>query len=151
MLIERGSDLVLASGNAGKLAEFSHLLAGFGCRLLSLSALGLSEPEETEHSFAGNAALKARAAAKATGMLALSDDSGLVIEGLHGGPGIYTADWSETGTGRDFRRAMTKTWALLRAIDTKPPFRAEFVCVLALARPTGEVETFRGAVAGQIV
>ena len=88
--------IVLASHNAGKLREISELLAPYGIDVVSAGELGLEEPEETEDNFAGNARIKAHFAARASGLPALSDDSGVEVEGLHGQPGVYTADWAET-------------------------------------------------------
>jgi XTP/dITP diphosphohydrolase len=147
----RGQDLLVASGNAGKLAEFTALLAPFGNRVLSLKDLGLSEPEETEFTFAGNARLKARAAVAASGLPSLADDSGLMVDILGGWPGIYTADWAEGSDGRDFDVAMTKTWDMLRAIRAKPPYLALFHCVLVLSFPSGKDLVFNGRLLGQIV
>ena len=98
--------LVVASHNAGKLREIADLLRPFGVATVSAGELGLPEPEETETTFEGNARLKARAAAKASGLPALSDDSGLAVEALGGDPGIYSARWAETPQGRDFGHAM---------------------------------------------
>ena len=147
----RGQKLLVATGNAGKLAEFNALLAPFGTTVLSLRDLGLAEPEETEFSFAANATLKARAATRASGLPALADDSGLSVEALGGLPGIYTADWAERGRGRDFDQAMCKTWSMLQAVRQKPPLTAVFHCVLVLAWPTGRHVVFDGRLAGQIV
>lgn len=146
-----GGDLLVATGNAGKLEEFRALLAPFGTRLHSLRDHGLSEPEETETSFVGNALVKARAAHRATGLATLADDSGLMVEALGGAPGIYTADWAETGQGRDFGRAMAKTWGLLQAVRAPAPRRARFVCVLALVWPDGSEQAFEGRLEGEIV
>lgn len=150
-MIKRGQDLLIASGNVGKLAEFAALLAPLGTRVLSLQDLGLTEPEETETTFAGNAHLKARAAAMASGLPALADDSGLSIAALGGLPGIYTADWAERSTGRDFGHAMVKTWRLLEAIGAQPPLKAVFHCTLVLAWPKGPDVVICGQVSGQIV
>lgn len=147
----RGADLLIATGNAGKLAEFAALLRPFATRIHSLRDLGLSEPAETEASFAGNALVKARAGAQASGMATLADDSGLKVEALGGAPGIFTADWAETATGRDFGRAMTKTWGLLEAVGAAAPRRATFCCVLALVWPDGREEIFEGRLEGEIV
>lgn len=147
----RGAELLVATGNAGKMAEFSELLAPFGTRLRSLRDLGLAEPEETELSFVGNARLKARTGAAASGLPTLADDSGLVVADLRGAPGIYTADWAEGARGRDFCAAMTKTWGLLEAVRAPAPRVAEFRCVLALAWPDGREQFFEGRLAGQIV
>lgn len=147
----RGRDLLIASGNAGKLAEFAALLQPFGTRVLSLKDLGLSEPEETEYTFAGNARLKARAACLASGLPTLADDSGLTVDALGGWPGIHTADWAEGGAGRDFDIAMTKTWHMLTATGTEPPYMATFHCALVLSWPGAEDLVFSGELGGQIV
>lgn len=147
----RGAELLIATGNAGKMAEFSALLAPYGTRLRSLKDLGLTEPEETETSFAGNALVKARAGVRASGLPTLADDSGLVVVALGGAPGVYTADWAETGCGRDFGAAMVKTWGLLEAIGAPEPRIAEFFCVLALAWPDGRQQVFEGRLRGRIV
>jgi XTP/dITP diphosphohydrolase len=102
--------IVLASHNKGKLREIQALLAPFGIACVSAGELGLEEPVETETSFAGNARLKAHFAAQAAGLPALSDDSGICVDGLDGAPGVYTADWAETPSGRDFTMAMTRVW-----------------------------------------
>ncbi len=147
----RGADLLVATGNAGKLEEFAALLAPYGARIRSLTDLNLPEPDETEYTFAGNALLKARAAARASGLPTLADDSGLVVQDLGGAPGIYTADWAETGKGRSFALAMTKTWGLLQATGTPQPHRAAFRCVLAVVWPDGQEQVFDGRLPGQIV
>ena len=147
----RGAEVLVATGNSGKMAEFSALLAPYGTRLRSLRDLALPEPDETEFSFIGNARLKALAGARASGLPTLADDSGLVVAGLAGSPGIYTADWAEGGNGRDFVRAMTLTWDLLAAVGTPVPHRAEFRCTLVLAWPEGTARVFEGRLAGQIV
>ena len=103
-----GSKLLIATHNKGKLEEMAHLLQPFGVEVVGAAALDLPEPEETEDTFVGNARIKAHAAARATGLPALSDDSGITIDALNGAPGVYTADWAETGNGRDLhtRRAI---------------------------------------------
>ena len=146
-----GGELVLASHNAGKLREISALLGPHGFRVRSAAEFGLSEPAETETSFAGNARIKAHYAAKGTGLPALSDDSGLEVDALDGAPGVYTADWAETGQGRDFGMAMEKLWQKLEEIGAPAPRRARFVCTLCIAWPDGEDVVVRGQVAGQIV
>jgi XTP/dITP diphosphohydrolase len=147
----QGQDLLVASGNAGKLAEFSALFKPFGTRVLSLKDLGLSEPEETEFTFVGNARLKARSAVAVSGLPSLADDSGLTVDILGGWPGIYTADWAETADGRDFDIAMQKTWDLLQAMHGKPPYLAAFHCILVLSFPSGPDLVFNGKLLGQIV
>ena len=146
-----GAKLVLASHNSGKLEEIRLLLAPFPVAVISAKELGLPVPEETESTFAGNATLKALAAAKATGLPALADDSGLEVEALRGAPGVHTADWAETPAGRDFVLAMTKVWERLEATRAAFPRRAKFCSTLALAWPDGHVEVFAGQIAGQIV
>jgi XTP/dITP diphosphohydrolase len=145
----RGAELLVATGNAGKMAEFADLLAPFGTRLKSLKDLGLGEPEETEASFVGNARLKARAGMAASGLPTLADDSGLEVIGIGAAPGIYTADWAEGAKGRDFGVAMKKTWGLLDAVGG--PRTAVFRCVLVLVWPNGAEEIFQGRLTGQIV
>jgi len=143
--------LVVASHNAGKVREIGELLAPFGLDVVSAAALDLPEPEETEPDFAGNARLKAVAAAKASGLPALADDSGLVVEALGGAPGIHSARWAEGDGGRDFMRAMTRVWEELEARSAPEPRRAHFVCALALAWPDGATRVFEGRVHGRIV
>ncbi len=146
-----GDKLVIATHNAGKLREISALLAPFGVEVIGAAALGLEEPEETEDTFAGNARIKAHFAAKATGLPALSDDSGIMVEALDGAPGVYTADWAETPEGRDFPMAMQKVWDLLEAKGAPEPRRASFNATLCLAWPDGHDEIFVGRVDGRIV
>lgn len=143
--------LVIATHNAGKLAEFAALLAPFGVEVVSAGSLGLPEPEETEATFVGNARIKAHAAARASGMPALADDSGITIDALGGAPGVYTADWAAVPGGRDFVKAMRETWERLEAVKAPAPRRAQFRCTLVLAWPDGEDRVFEGALAGQVV
>jgi XTP/dITP diphosphohydrolase len=111
----------------------------------------LSDPEETEDTFLGNARIKAHAAAKALGVPALADDSGLEIEALGGDPGVRTADWAETPSGRDFDVAMGRAHDALLAAGAAEPWTARFVSVLVLAWPDGHEETFRGEVNGRVI
>ncbi|HEX4295517.1 MAG TPA: RdgB/HAM1 family non-canonical purine NTP pyrophosphatase [Rhizomicrobium sp.] len=141
-------DLVVASHNKGKLREIEELLAPLGFALKSAAELGLPEPEETGLTFEDNAILKARAAADASGIAALADDSGLSVDALGGAPGIYSARWA--GETKDFNAAMVRVGRELAAANTADT-SAKFVCVLALAEPHGKVETFRGEVRGQLV
>jgi len=143
--------LVVATHNAGKLREIDALLAPFGIEGVSAGALGLPEPAETEHSFAGNARLKAHAAAQAAGLPALSDDSGLAVDALDGAPGVRTADWAETPAGRDFAMAMARVWRELEAAAAPEPRRATFHCCLCVAWPDGADAVFDGTVAGRLV
>lgn len=147
----RGQTLVIASHNAGKIREIRDLLAPFGITVTSVKALGLPEPAETETTFAGNARIKAQAAARASGHPALADDSGIIVDGLDGAPGVYTADWAETPSGRDFRMAMEKTWHLLEERRAPEPRTARFFCALCLAWPDGRDQIFEGSVEGRIV
>jgi XTP/dITP diphosphohydrolase len=140
--------LVVASHNAGKVREIGALLVPLGVEAVSADELRLPEPEETETTFVGNAALKARAAAEASGLPALADDSGLEVFALGGEPGVYSARWA--GERRDFGLAMCKVWEALQAKDAVD-FSARFVCVLALARPGKDVQTFEGEARGTIV
>jgi XTP/dITP diphosphohydrolase len=147
----QGSELLIATHNAGKLEEIGALLRPLGVAVISAGALGLPEPEETETTFAGNARLKAHAAARATGRIALADDSGISIDALDGAPGVYTADWAMTETGRDFVMAMNRAWTELEAVAAPYPRRAQFNCTLVLAWPDGHDEVFEGVVPGQLV
>ena len=146
-----GAQLVIATHNRGKLEEIADLLSPFGVALTSNADHGLPEPEETEDTFVGNARLKAHAAAKATGLPALADDSGIEIDGLNGAPGVHTADWAETPQGRDFAMAMQRTWDELEALQAPFPRTARFCCTLVLAWPDGHDEVFAGVMPGQIV
>lgn len=139
--------VVVASHNAGKVHEIGALLAPLGVEAVSAGSLGLPEPEETEPTFAGNAALKARAASVASGLPALADDSGLEVFALGGAPGVYSARWA--GAGKDFASAMRRVREEMQRADTSDP-GARFVCALALARGE-EVEVFEGEARGRIV
>jgi len=143
--------LVVATHNAGKLREISALLAPFGVEVVSAGSLGFEEPDETEDTFAGNARIKAHFAAKQSGLPALSDDSGIMVDALDGAPGVYTADWAETPDGRDFPMAMGKVWSMLDKVDAKEPRLASFNCTLCLAWPDGHDEIFEGKVEGRLV
>ena len=148
MKLTRGATLVLASHNKGKLREIAELLAPFGLDVKSADALGLPEPEETESSFIGNALLKARAAAEASGFVALADDSGLAVHALDGAPGIYSARWA--GEDKNFLSAMERVERELLAKNATD-YSAKFVCVLALVAPDGEEQVFEGDVHGTLV
>ncbi|MDB6180976.1 RdgB/HAM1 family non-canonical purine NTP pyrophosphatase [Paracoccus fistulariae] len=143
--------LLVATHNAGKLAEMRALLAPRGIEVVGAAEMGLSEPVETEDNFVGNARIKARSAVEATGLPALSDDSGISVDALNGAPGVYTADWAETGNGRDFAMAMQRTWDELEAIDAPAPRKAQFRCTLVLMWPDGHDEVFEGVLPGQVV
>lgn len=150
-ILAKGSTLVVASHNEGKVREIRELLVPFGVKTVSASELGLEEPEETGLTFAANAQLKARAAMEASGFAALADDSGLAVDALDGDPGIYSARWA--GEPRDFGVAMKKVHDTLidRGATTPDQRSAHFVCSLCLALPGGHEVTFNGAVEGQIV
>lgn len=146
-----GDRLLIATHNLGKLEEIRHLLEPYGIAVTSAAEHGLAEPEETETTFVGNARIKAHAAAQATGLPALADDSGIEIDALDGAPGVYTADWAETPAGRDFVKAMTDTWEKLEAVSAPVPRTARFCCTFVLAWPDGHDEVFEGHMPGQIV
>lgn len=149
-MIDRiGDTLVLATHNAGKLDEMRALLAEFPFRLVSAGELGLPEPEETGTTFVENARIKALAAARATGLPCLADDSGIEIDALGGEPGVYTADWAETPNGRDFVMAMEKSHDRLLASGAGEPWTCRFVSTLVLVFPDGEEHVFDGKVDGQ--
>lgn len=140
--------IVVASHNSGKVREIGDLLRPLGVEAISAAALDLPEPEETETSFAGNAELKARAAARASGLPALADDSGLEVFALDRAPGVYSARWA--GANKDFTLAMARVHRELEASGASDR-AARFVCVLALAQPNGAVEIFEGQARGAIV
>lgn len=146
-----GEELLVATHNKGKLEEIAHLLEPFGISVTSAGDHGLPEPEETGKTFVENARIKAHAASMATGLPALSDDSGIEIDALEGAPGVYTADWAETPNGRDFVMAMRRAHDALEAIDAPEPRKARFCCTLVLAWPDGHDEVFPGTVEGRIV
>jgi XTP/dITP diphosphohydrolase len=153
--LKRGDRLVVASHNAGKIMEINDLVRPFGVEAVSAGTLGISEPEETEATFAGNARLKALHSARACGLPALSDDSGLEVEALGGDPGIYSARWA--GPSKDFSVAMKKVADAVRAkggwsVDTTSAGpRANFICALCLAWPDGATQVFEGRIFGHLV
>jgi XTP/dITP diphosphohydrolase len=150
--LERGARLVAATHNAGKVRELRDLLAPHGLDVVSAGELRLAEPEETGTTFTANAELKALAAAKAAGLPALADDSGLEVEVLDGAPGIYAARWA--GPDRDFGRAMQRVADAVREQGgwaREPGPGANFTAVLSLAWPDGSVESFEGKVFGHLV
>lgn len=146
-----GPRLVAATHNRGKVEELAALLAPWPVALVPAADLGLPEPEETEESFVGNARIKAHAAARASGLPALADDSGIEIDGLGGAPGVHTADWAEGPGGRDFVRAMTQAWESLEAAQAPYPRTARFRCALVIAWPDGHDEVFEGRIEGECV
>ena len=148
MKLHVGDTLVVASHNPGKVREIRELLAPFRLHVVGANELELQEPEETEETFAGNAALKARAAAEATHHPALADDSGLMVSALKGAPGVYSARWA--GPEKDFALAMARVEREMQQAETKDR-SAKFVCALALAVPLDSVEIFEGEVHGQLI
>lgn len=143
--------VVIATHNPGKLREMRELLAPYGIDAVSAGDLGLPEPAETGASFADNARIKARAAAQATGLPALSDDSGLAVEALGGAPGIQSARWA--GPDKDFARAMRVIEEKLASAGASTPEqrRAAFISVLTIVWPDGHEESFEGRVEGTLV
>lgn len=146
-----GKTLLFATHNAGKVEEMRALLAPYGIEVKSNADFGLPEPDETGTTFAENARIKAHAAARATGLPALSDDSGIEVDALDGAPGVYTADWAETPNGRDFVMAMTRTWTECETRGAPLPRTARFRSTLVLAWPDGHDEIFDGKIEGQLV
>jgi len=149
--LEKGAKLVVASHNPGKIREIADLVEPYGLEVVSAADLALPEPEETETTFAGNARLKAVTAARASGLPALSDDSGLEVEALGGQPGVYSARWA--GPEKDFNVAMKRLADELSAAGAwkEPGPRANFTCALCLAWPDGEAHIFEGKVFGRLV
>jgi XTP/dITP diphosphohydrolase len=143
--------LIIATHNPGKLVEMRELLAPYGVEAVSAGELGLSEPEETGTTFRANARIKAEAAAKAAGLPAFADDSGLTVDALGGEPGIYSARWA--GPDKNFHRAMETIEQKLRERGATMPERrkAQFVSALCVAWPDGHVEEFEARVAGTLV
>ncbi len=147
--------LVIATHNEGKLKEISALLDPYGVKCLSAGSLGLPEPAETGTSFVENALIKAHAAAQASGLAALADDSGLSVAALDGRPGVYTADWAERQwfegePGRDWFMAMGKVEGMLQQRGPDTPRDAAFHCVLAIAWPDGEQAVYEGIAPGSL-
>lgn len=140
-----GGKLVIASHNKGKVREIQDLLAPFGAEVISAGDLNLPEPVEDGDTFAANAEIKALAAAKASGLPSLADDSGLCVQALGGDPGVYSARWA--GPGKDFAAAMNKVEEALKASGSEGR-GAHFACALTLAWPDGHCETFEGRVTG---
>ena len=147
----KGKKILAATHNQGKLEEISALLGPLNVTIVSAKDLNLPEPEETENTFVGNARIKAHAAAQASGLPSLSDDSGIEINALGGAPGVYTADWAETPLGRDFVVAMTKTHDLLEEKNAPFPRKGRFCCTLVLAWPDGKDFVYEGKMEGKIV
>ncbi len=146
-----GQSIVIATHNKGKLEEFAELLAPHGVEAQSAGQLGLPEPEETESTFRGNAKIKALSAMKASGLIAIADDSGLCVDALHGDPGVYTADWA--GPTRDWSMAMRLVEEKLQAEGAKLPEqrKAQFMCTLCVMWPDGATKYYEGIAPGQLV
>ena len=147
--------LVIATHNSGKLKEIAALLAPYGLSCISAGSLGLPEPEETGKTFVENALIKARAAAEASQLPALADDSGLCVAALDGAPGVYTADWAERqwfegAPGRDWYMAMGKVEGLLAEKGPAVDRSAYFACVLAIAWPDGNQAVYEGRASGSL-
>jgi len=140
-----GSTLVIATHNAGKLREIADLLRPLGINATSAGELGLPEPVEDAPDFAGNAALKALAAARASGLPSLADDSGFCVAALGGAPGVVSARWA--GPGKDFAAAMERVW---REMAGSADRRAWFMCALCMAWPDGRTATYVGRVEGTV-
>lgn len=145
--LKRGARIVVASHNAGKVREIAELFAPYGVACVAAASLGLPEPEETGASFGENAALKAEAASRASGMTAIADDSGLEVQALDGAPGIHSARWG--GERKDFGLAMERVHRELAAKGAAD-FSANFTCALALAAPEGDARVFEGKVFGTL-
>jgi XTP/dITP diphosphohydrolase len=144
--LDLGARLVAATHNPGKAAELAQLLDG-RFEVVSAAQLGLTEPEETEATFMGNAMVKARAAADSSGLIAMADDSGLCVEALDRAPGVHSARWA--GPTRDFDRAIELVER--RLVDSESDDRsAWFVCALAVAWPHGPVVAVEGRVDGAL-
>jgi XTP/dITP diphosphohydrolase len=143
--------LVVASHNEGKVRELRALLEPYGLELVSAKELDLPEPEETGTTFFFNAELKSRNAADLSGLPAIADDSGICVEALGGEPGVYTANWAETGQGRDWMLAMGRVQERLEALAPDASRAAYFACVLSVAWPDGHIENFEGRADGTLV
>lgn len=145
--LRRGGKIVIASHNEGKVRELAELFAPYGIACVSAKSLNIPEPEETGDSFGENAKIKAIAAAKASGLTAIADDSGLEVAALGGAPGIHAARWG--GPNKDFGLAMQRVHRELEASGTKDR-SANFTCALALAAPDGTAQIFEGKVHGTL-
>lgn len=146
-----GKQLLVATHNKGKLEEIADLVGDLGISVIGAAEKNLPEPDETGTTFVENARIKAHAATQATGLPALSDDSGLEIDALDCAPGVYTADWAETPDGRDFVLAMKRAHDALLAQNAPQPWTARFCCTFVLAWPDGHDEVFEGRMPGRIV
>ena len=143
--------IVIATHNKGKLEEFAELFKPHGVMTFSAGGLDLTEPEETEDNFRGNARIKALFAMKHSGHIAISDDSGLCVDALNGDPGVYTADWA--GPSRDWNLAMRNVEEKLQAAGATLPAqrKGQFKCTLCVMWPDGEERYYEGVAHGQLV
>ena len=146
----KGEKVLVATHNKGKLEEFREILSPFGVSVVSAGELGLSEPDETEETFEGNARIKAKAACKASGLVTIADDSGLCVNALDGEPGVYTANWA--GPNRDWMMAMRTVEEKLQAAGatTQDKRGAQFMCTLCVLWPDGEERFYVGRVPGHL-
>jgi XTP/dITP diphosphohydrolase len=151
--LKRGEKLLIATHNRGKLSEFRELFTPLGLVLISAGDLGLPEPEETGTTFVDNARIKAHAAANASGMVALADDSGLAVDAIGGQPGVYTANWAESPVGRDYAIGMRRVEDALQAAGATTPGarKGSFNATLCLAHPDGRDDLYIGKVTGTLV
>ena len=145
------SELIIATHNKNKLQEFQAILQPYGIVTRFAPDMALDLPPETEKTFAGNARIKAHFVARKTQLPAISDDSGIMVADLDNQPGVATADWAETSTGRNYIQAMTRVWELLEQKNSPTPRRAKFCSTICIAWPDGHDEIFEGIVNGQIV
>jgi XTP/dITP diphosphohydrolase len=149
--LQRGDRLIVATHNPGTLVEIRELLEPYGVAASSAGELEISEPEETETTFAGNAQLKALHSARTARLPALADDSGIEVAALDGDPGVYSARWA--GPSKDFAAAMARVEELLRGKGAIAPTQriANFTCALCIAWPDNEAHIFEGKVFGTLV
>ncbi len=145
------SELYIATQNKNKLKEFEAILDSYGVTTRFAGDLDIDFPPETEKTFAGNARIKAHFVSEKTQLPAIADDSGIIVSDLDNQPGVNTADWAETPTGRNYILAMTKVWELLEQKKAAFPRRAKFSSTICIAWPDGHDEIFEGIVNGQIV
>jgi XTP/dITP diphosphohydrolase len=146
----KGQKILIATHNKGKLEEFREIFAPYGVDATSAGEMNLAEPEETENTFVGNARIKAVSAMKATGLVTIADDSGLMVDALDGAPGVYTADWA--GPSRDWMQAMRLVEEKLQAKNATTPEQrgASFNCTLLVLWPDGEENVYVGKAPGHL-
>jgi XTP/dITP diphosphohydrolase len=146
----RGEKILIATHNKGKLEEFREILGPLGVEVTSAGEMGLGEPVETEHTFIGNARIKAKAAVNATGLVTIAEDSGLSVDALDGAPGVYTADWA--GPSRDWMMAMRTVEEKLQAAGASETSQrgASFNCTLLVMWPDGHEQVYVGTAPGHL-